>query len=96
MIPYQCLSTDHNVGLIEVVRQSNTIANIQKLHNYSATSAFRKGSLLAWIKDHNKTPERYVLTSYKGQNRDLRNSERLSEYGTYRRSNICALDISSL
>lgn len=57
MIPYQCLSTDHNVGLIEVVRQSNTIANIQKLHNSSATSAFKKGSLLAWIKDHNKTPE---------------------------------------
>ncbi|XP_075746816.1 phosphatidylinositol 4,5-bisphosphate 3-kinase catalytic subunit beta isoform-like [Rhipicephalus microplus] len=57
MIPYQCLSTDHNVGLIEVVRRSNTIANIQKLHNSSATSAFKKGSLLAWIKDHNKTPE---------------------------------------
>ncbi|KAL1474453.1 hypothetical protein MTO96_037962 [Rhipicephalus appendiculatus] len=57
MIPYQCLSTDHNVGLIEVVRRSNTIANIQKMHNSSATSAFKKGSLLAWIKDHNKTPE---------------------------------------
>ncbi|XP_075746884.1 phosphatidylinositol 4,5-bisphosphate 3-kinase catalytic subunit beta isoform-like isoform X2 [Rhipicephalus microplus] len=57
MIPYQCLSTDHNVGLIEVVRRSNTIANIQKLHNSSATSAFKKGSLLTWIKDHNKTPE---------------------------------------
>ncbi|KAL3181548.1 hypothetical protein MRX96_040708 [Rhipicephalus microplus] len=36
MIPYQCLSTDHNVGLIE---------------------PSKKGSLLAWIKDHNKTPE---------------------------------------
>lgn len=57
MIPYQCLSTDHNVGLIEVVRRSNTIANIQKMHNSSATSAFKKDSLLAWIKDHNKTPE---------------------------------------
>ncbi|KAH6932603.1 hypothetical protein HPB50_008024 [Hyalomma asiaticum] len=57
MIPYQCLPTDHNVGLIEVVRRSNTIANIQKMHNSSATSAFKKGSLLAWIKDHNKTPE---------------------------------------
>ncbi|KAK8765941.1 hypothetical protein V5799_007278 [Amblyomma americanum] len=57
MIPYECLSTDHNVGLIEVVRQSNTIANIQKLHNSSATSAFKTGSLLAWIKEHNKTPD---------------------------------------
>ncbi|CAN7984927.1 unnamed protein product [Ixodes hexagonus] len=57
MIPYQCLSTDHNVGLIEVVRNASTIANIQKLHNSSATSAFKKGSLFAWIKEHNKTQE---------------------------------------
>lgn len=57
MIPYQCLSTDQNVGLIEVVRNASTIANIQKLHNSSATSAFKKGSLFAWIKEHNKTQE---------------------------------------
>ncbi|XP_076360184.1 phosphatidylinositol 4,5-bisphosphate 3-kinase catalytic subunit beta isoform-like isoform X4 [Tachypleus tridentatus] len=53
MIPYQCISTDYNEGLIEVVLNAETIANIQKEKGFSATSAFKKGSLLAWLKDHN-------------------------------------------
>ncbi|XP_064460936.1 phosphatidylinositol 4,5-bisphosphate 3-kinase catalytic subunit beta isoform-like isoform X2 [Ornithodoros turicata] len=57
MVPYQCLSTDLNMGLIEVVQNANTIANIQKMKNFSATSAFKKGSLLAWLKDMNTTEE---------------------------------------
>lgn len=47
MNPYGCISTDHRVGLIEVVLNAETIANIQKEKGmFSATSAFRKGSLL--------------------------------------------------
>ncbi|XP_059475620.1 phosphatidylinositol 4,5-bisphosphate 3-kinase catalytic subunit beta isoform [Neocloeon triangulifer] len=56
MIPYNCISTESRVGLIEVVLNAETIANIQKEKGmFSATSAFRKGSLLAWLKDHNNT-----------------------------------------
>jgi phosphatidylinositol-4,5-bisphosphate 3-kinase len=47
MNPYGCVSTEHRVGLIEVVLNAETIANIQKEKGmFSATSAFRKGSLL--------------------------------------------------
>lgn len=47
MNPYGCISTDNRVGLIEVVLNAETIANIQKEKGmFSATSAFRKGSLL--------------------------------------------------
>ncbi|XP_014289821.1 phosphatidylinositol 4,5-bisphosphate 3-kinase catalytic subunit delta isoform [Halyomorpha halys] len=56
MNPYGCISTDNRVGLIEVVLNAETIANIQKEKGmFTATSAFRKGSLLAWLKDHNPT-----------------------------------------
>jgi len=47
MNPYQCISTDSRVGMIEVVLNAETIANIQKEKGmFSATSAFKKGSLL--------------------------------------------------
>jgi len=56
MNPYGCISTEHRVGLIEVVLNAETIANIQKEKGmFSATSAFRKGSLLAWLKDYNQS-----------------------------------------
>ena len=51
MNPYGCISTGNKVGLIEVVLNADTIANIQKEKGtFSATSAFEKGSLLAWLK----------------------------------------------
>lgn len=54
---YQCISTDTRSGLIEVVLNAETIANIQKEKGmFSATAAFRRGSLLAWLKDHNNGP----------------------------------------
>lgn len=47
MNPYGCISTDCRVGLIQVVLNAETIANIQKEKGiFSATSPFRKGSLL--------------------------------------------------
>lgn len=43
---YNCVSTDNRVGLIEVVLQAETIANIQKGKGmFSVSSAFRKGSI---------------------------------------------------
>lgn len=53
MIPYHCLATGDKVGLIEVVPDADTIANIQKEKGFTATSAFKKGSLYSWLKDHN-------------------------------------------
>ncbi|XP_050079689.1 phosphatidylinositol 4,5-bisphosphate 3-kinase catalytic subunit beta isoform [Anopheles maculipalpis] len=58
MNPYSCISTDHKLGLIEVVLNAETIANIQKERGmFSATSPFKKGSLLAWLREHNSTDE---------------------------------------
>ncbi|KAF8774814.1 Phosphatidylinositol 4 like protein [Argiope bruennichi] len=53
MIPYRCMATGHRVGLIEVVPDADTIANIQKEKGFTATSVFKKGSILSWLKDHN-------------------------------------------
>uniref|UniRef100_T1ISF0 phosphatidylinositol 3-kinase n=1 Tax=Strigamia maritima TaxID=126957 RepID=T1ISF0_STRMM len=54
MNPYSCISLDKRMGLIQVVLHSDTIANIQKDKGlFTATSTFKKGSLLAWLKDHN-------------------------------------------
>nr|ALY05366.1 phosphatidylinositol 3-kinase [Palaemon carinicauda] len=56
MNPYSCMSTDNREGIIQVVLNAETIANIQRQKGvFSATCAFRKGSLLAWLKDHNTT-----------------------------------------
>ncbi|CAG2166030.1 unnamed protein product, partial [Oppiella nova] len=57
MNPYRCISTDHNVGLIEVVLNADTIANIQKEKAVSAIAAFKKESLLSWLKEHNPTED---------------------------------------
>lgn len=54
MNPYRCISTDNRVGMIEVVLNAETIANIQKEKGmFSATSAFKKGSLLGKIINQN-------------------------------------------
>jgi phosphatidylinositol-4,5-bisphosphate 3-kinase len=44
--------------MIEVVERAETIANIQKEKGmFSATSPFKKGSLFAWLKEHNNTED---------------------------------------
>lgn len=57
MTPYQCIALEHNVGLIEVVLNADTIANIQKEKGAAAIAAFKRGSLLAWLKEHNPGEE---------------------------------------
>ncbi|XP_063708405.1 phosphatidylinositol 4,5-bisphosphate 3-kinase catalytic subunit beta isoform [Culicoides brevitarsis] len=56
MIPYSCISMDRRQGMIEVVLNAETIANIQKERG-TVTSSFKKGSLLMWLKEHNQTEE---------------------------------------
>uniref|UniRef100_A0A3Q1EZR5 Phosphatidylinositol-4,5-bisphosphate 3-kinase, catalytic subunit delta n=1 Tax=Acanthochromis polyacanthus TaxID=80966 RepID=A0A3Q1EZR5_9TELE len=54
MSPYGCLSTGNKMGLIEVVKNSDTIANIQlNSSNSAATAAFNKDALLNWLKSKN-------------------------------------------
>lgn len=54
MNPYSCVSTENRLGMIEIVSNAETIANIQKERGmFSATSPFRKGSLYAWLKENN-------------------------------------------
>ncbi|XP_060527773.1 phosphatidylinositol 4,5-bisphosphate 3-kinase catalytic subunit delta isoform [Cylas formicarius] len=56
MNPYNCISLEHKVGMIEIVLNAETIANIQKEKGiFTATAAFRKGPILAWLKDYNTT-----------------------------------------
>ncbi|MPC31407.1 Phosphatidylinositol 4,5-bisphosphate 3-kinase catalytic subunit beta isoform [Portunus trituberculatus] len=50
MNPYSCMSTDNREGIIQVVLNAETIANIQRQKGmFSATCAFRKGSLLVTV-----------------------------------------------
>jgi phosphatidylinositol-4,5-bisphosphate 3-kinase catalytic subunit alpha/beta/delta len=55
---YSCISMERRLGMIEVVLNAETIANIQKEKGiFSATAAFKKGSLYSWLKDYNTTDE---------------------------------------
>lgn len=59
LIPYGCVSTDDGVGMIEVVKNAETIADITagKGAISGALSAMSKedDSLLKWLTSHNKT-----------------------------------------
>ncbi|EDW83168.1 uncharacterized protein Dwil_GK22711 [Drosophila willistoni] len=56
---YNCISMEQRLGMIEVVRHAETIANIQKEKGmFSATSPFKKGSLFSWLKEHNKPSDK--------------------------------------
>ncbi|XP_064642151.1 phosphatidylinositol 4,5-bisphosphate 3-kinase catalytic subunit beta isoform-like [Lineus longissimus] len=59
LIPYKCISTGPESGLIEIVLNSQTIANIQKKNANSAIlSVYDKTALFKWFKDHNESDER--------------------------------------
>ena len=60
MIPYGCLSTGNKTGLIEVVKNSDTIANIQRTNSNSAATAalnaaLNKDAILNWLKSDRKS-----------------------------------------
>jgi len=57
LIPYRCVSTNHNEGLIEVVQNAKTVANIQKQMGLAALGTFKQNSLLAWLKINNPDKE---------------------------------------
>ena len=58
MIPYGCISTGNEVGMIEVVLNAETVSNIQQAYGGS-TAAFRDTPLQEWIRAQNPNEEDY-------------------------------------
>jgi phosphatidylinositol-4,5-bisphosphate 3-kinase len=57
MIPYGCLSTGNNVGMIEVVGNSETVAKIQTKQEGAISGAFAKSCILDWLSIWHKGKE---------------------------------------
>jgi len=57
--PYGCISTGDEEGMIEVVLNSNTIANITKEAG-GATAAFRTDPLANWLREANPSESQYT------------------------------------
>lgn len=60
LLPYGCLSTGHRVGFIEIVRKSETIANIQKEKSGRSKLGWDSSVLYSWLKEKNPTEPQYV------------------------------------
>lgn len=54
MLPYTCLATGKQVGMIEVVRNAKTVMNIQRCGGRMAAFQVDSSQLHKWIKEHNK------------------------------------------
>uniref|UniRef100_A0A3B5BLG2 Phosphatidylinositol 4,5-bisphosphate 3-kinase catalytic subunit gamma isoform-like n=1 Tax=Stegastes partitus TaxID=144197 RepID=A0A3B5BLG2_9TELE len=59
LIPYGCISTGHNIGMIEIVRNAATIAAVQRSHG-GTTAAFRNDALFEWLKSKCPLQEIFV------------------------------------
>ncbi|KAJ2952563.1 hypothetical protein O0L34_g6885 [Tuta absoluta] len=67
--PYNCISMEHGVGMIEVVEKAETVANIQKKSAlFNAASSISKTNLLQWLKkdksenEFNKAVEEFTMS----------------------------------
>ncbi|XP_061621847.1 phosphatidylinositol 4,5-bisphosphate 3-kinase catalytic subunit gamma isoform isoform X1 [Phyllopteryx taeniolatus] len=66
LVPYGCISTGHNIGMIEIVRDAATIAAVQRSRG-GTRGLFRNDALFDWLKSkcslqeiHFRTVERFV------------------------------------
>uniref|UniRef100_A0A667ZI28 phosphatidylinositol 3-kinase n=1 Tax=Myripristis murdjan TaxID=586833 RepID=A0A667ZI28_9TELE len=66
LVPYGCISTGHNIGMIEIVRDAATIASVQKSQG-GTSAAFKNDALFEWLKSkcplqeiHYKVVEKFV------------------------------------
>ncbi|KAM4569212.1 phosphatidylinositol 4,5-bisphosphate 3-kinase catalytic subunit gamma isoform 1-T2 [Odontesthes bonariensis] len=50
LLPYGCISTGNKIGMIEIVKDANTIANIQQ-SVVGSTGAFKDEILSQWLRD---------------------------------------------
>lgn len=58
LIPYGCISTGYNIGMIEVVRDAMTIASVQRSKG-GTTGAFKNDALFEWIREKCQVEEIY-------------------------------------
>ena len=64
LLPYGALSTGNKVGFIEVVRKSETIANIQKMEKANSTKRiglWDSSLLYHWLKKKNAVEQQWVI-----------------------------------
>ena len=59
ILPYGCCATGHDLGMIEVVVNSNTTANIQVDYGGGALGAFRSTPIDRFLRKYNDTKELY-------------------------------------
>eukprot|EP01114_Cavostelium_apophysatum_P016118 TRINITY_DN4532_c0_g2_i2.p1 TRINITY_DN4532_c0_g2~~TRINITY_DN4532_c0_g2_i2.p1 ORF type:complete len:1434 (+),score=438.70 TRINITY_DN4532_c0_g2_i2:87-4388(+) len=57
--PYGCIATGNDEGMIEVVLNSNTVANITR-NAGGATAAFRADPIANWIRSNNPKDDQYA------------------------------------
>lgn len=57
MMPYACLATGKDVGMIEVVRRAKTVYGIQRQAGKLAAIQVDSTQLHKWIKEKNKGPK---------------------------------------
>ncbi|KAJ0180329.1 hypothetical protein K1T71_003733 [Dendrolimus kikuchii] len=56
--PYNCISMEYSVGMIEVVEEAETVANIQKQSAlFNAASTIYRATLLQWLRKHTENNE---------------------------------------
>eukprot|EP00164_Ancoracysta_twista_P011145 GFYU01017067.1.p1 GENE.GFYU01017067.1~~GFYU01017067.1.p1 ORF type:complete len:263 (-),score=85.00 GFYU01017067.1:315-1064(-) len=60
MTPYGCVATGDEQGMIEVVLNSNTVANITKEAGGGFKGAFREENIFEWIRRNNRDRSRGV------------------------------------
>ena len=63
MLPYGCLATGEKTGFIEVVQDSETIANIQKLRK-KGKGLWDSHLLLDWLKERNPDSTQWVQQTH--------------------------------
>ena len=61
MLPYGCCATGHDLGMIEVVKNSNTTANIQVEYGGGAVGAFKTFPIDRFLRRYNQGAEEYAL-----------------------------------
>jgi Phosphatidylinositol 3- and 4-kinase/Phosphoinositide 3-kinase family, accessory domain (PIK domain)/Phosphoinositide 3-kinase C2/Phorbol esters/diacylglycerol binding domain (C1 domain) len=59
MLPYKCVSTGDSVGMIEVVLNSATMADVHKEHGGGAFGALKEKVLASWLREHNPSDDQY-------------------------------------
>nr|XP_033781758.1 phosphatidylinositol 4,5-bisphosphate 3-kinase catalytic subunit gamma isoform-like [Geotrypetes seraphini]XP_033781759.1 phosphatidylinositol 4,5-bisphosphate 3-kinase catalytic subunit gamma isoform-like [Geotrypetes seraphini]XP_033781760.1 phosphatidylinositol 4,5-bisphosphate 3-kinase catalytic subunit gamma isoform-like [Geotrypetes seraphini] len=59
LVPYGCISTGFNVGMIEVVRDAATISSVQKSKGDAGTWTFRDDALYEWLRSKCEVEEMY-------------------------------------